>query len=152
MKFGLFNEVLASSADFYEKRVTDFLHSQIFPALHKRCCRIWNSNNAGKEEKHLVCSNTFLVDLALKADNSFSLVDIELLQMDYQWKKEFVFFHSDEFRNGGIEEETESNINLDEPLKQTGHMRYLAQKCDLASQIYPMNNVPLDFSLNPSIM
>ena len=112
------------------------------PTLHQTCC---GNSGPNKEQKDNDCVMTYLADISLRADDSFCLLDIELLQKNYQWEKDFVFFHADEFRPSGV---SESRVSMDEPLKQTGTLRYLAQKCDLASHIYPMNNVPLEFSLN----
>lgn len=142
LKFAPFNEAVASNPNLYERRVTDFLRSAIMPFLFQTCCGITDTS---VEQKDKECSRTYLADISLGADDSFRLLDIEELQVDRQWEKDFVFFHADEFKTTEV---SASRVCLDEPLKQTGTLRYLAQKCDLASHIYPMNNVPLDFSLN----
>ena len=99
-------------------------------------------NSAFEQTSGDVKEAVFVADMALKNQEKFVLVDFTEFKRS-QTNVNLIFFHPEEFEVNDSEYGS-LNVNLEPPLKQFGKLRYLSENCDQRTNLYPMNNVPLD--------
>ena len=126
-KYGLYSQDLAKRPEHYNCIISQFIYDSLLPKM--------------RQTNRIYCeSQVFVADLALKNDDKFLLID--LVDMDKQPEINLVFFHHEEFRN--YNSTANFDVNLEAPLKQCSKIRYLSENCDQRTNLYPMNNIPLD--------
>ncbi|XP_075258317.1 uncharacterized protein LOC142350362 [Convolutriloba macropyga] len=151
-KFGLFNDDVANRPQYYDKLILKYSTKKLMPLLNFTAeteVPAKNSeenggdvNSAFEQTSGDVKEAVFVADMALKNQEKFVLVDFTEFKRS-QTNVNLIFFHPEEFEVNDSEYGS-LNVNLEPPLKQFGKLRYLSENCDQRTNLYPMNNVPLD--------